>query len=78
MPEFTDANVNIVRNLSFNQNYFRNAVRKTNVKSRVIFNQISRERSDLTPEDLGKFARRITIQDNQGKSPQDRFYDTFV
>ena len=78
MPEFTDANVNIVRNLSFNQNYFRNAVRKTNVKSRVIFNQISRERSDLTPEDLGKFARMITIQDNQGKSPQDRFYDTFV
>ncbi len=73
-----ELNINIQRNLSFNQNFFKNAVRKTNVTSKQIFQQIRKEELNVSPQDLGSVARRGSIQSNNSKSPQQRFIDMFV
>ncbi|MCP4726635.1 MAG: hypothetical protein GY863_16435 [bacterium] len=69
------ANVNIQRNISFNQSYFKSAVRKTNIRSRDTFRQLRKMQLDLTPQDLGNVAKRSSIKENSGKSPQSRFID---
>lgn len=72
------ASINAQRNLFLSQNAIVNAVRRTNVKSRVEFQSIIREITTVTPQDLGNAAARVSIQSNSGKSPQDRFFDMFA
>ncbi len=79
MPaNLNSANVNIQRNISFNQSFFKNAVRKTNIRSRDTFRQLRKQMLDLTPQDLGNVAKRSSIKENSFKSPQDRFVDMFA
>ncbi|MFC1492865.1 hypothetical protein ACFL6O_02825 [candidate division KSB1 bacterium] len=72
------ATVNIQQNISFNQSFFKNAVRKTNIRSRATFRQLRKQMLDLTPQDLGNVAKRSSIKDNSSKSPQSRFIDMFA
>ena len=72
------ASINGQRNLFISQNSINKAVRRTNVKSRVVFQRIVREITTVTPQDLGNMANRISIQGNAGKTPQDRFFDFYA
>ncbi|KPK91154.1 hypothetical protein AMJ80_07585 [bacterium SM23_31] len=72
------AHVNVLRNISLLQGSFHNAVKRTNIPSRAVFHQIVKENNALTPQDIGRKARRISIQENQNKTPQDRFIDIFA
>ncbi|MFC1554013.1 hypothetical protein ACFL7D_05215 [candidate division KSB1 bacterium] len=78
MPQTAVARVNVQRNISINQEYFTNAVKRTNVKSRKVFKQIVKEMNSLTPQQLGKMARRIDVASNQTKTAQDRFVEIFA
>lgn len=73
-----NAKINAIRNISVSQNYFKRAVRGTNVKSRTKFQQIIIDRNALTPEAIGNSAKRINIRANQTKTPQDRFIEIFA
>ena len=70
--------INISRNLSTSKNFQNTAVRRTNVRSRTEFTQLVQQNNNVTPQDIGNMARRISIRDNQFKSPQDRFFDVFI
>ena len=72
------ARINAQRNLFISQNSIVKAVRRTNVKSRVAFQSIIREITSLTPQDIGNMAKRVSIRENQNKTPQDRFFDMFI
>jgi len=78
MDQISTAKVDILRNLNFEQNYFQNAVRKTNVRSKIEFNQIQQERNTLSPEKIGAFSRRISIQSNLNKTFQERFFEMYA
>jgi len=78
MSEITNASVNTQRNISISQGYFKGAVQKTNIKSRLEFRNIAMEKSNLSTQDLGEFASRISIQANGSKSYQDRFFDSYI
>ena len=72
------AHINVQRNLSFNLNTQIKAVQRTNVHSRSSFQQLVNNKNDVTPQDLGNIARRMSVRDNQNKTPQDRFFDLVV
>jgi len=70
--------LNLLRNLTVNLNYITTALKRTNVNSRDAFQRIIKDRNNLSPQDIGDSAKRIAIDENQNKTPQDRFIDTFV
>jgi len=72
------AHVNVLRNISILQGSFYNAVKRTNIPSRAVFRQIIQENNTLTPQDIGIYARHISMNENRNKSPQDRFIDIFA
>ena len=72
------ATINAQRNIFIIQNAITKAVQRTNVKSRVVFQNIIREITTVTPQDLGNMADRISIRSNSAKTPQDRFFDMFA
>ena len=61
--------------MNFTFDYFQNAFRKTNVRSRQQVVQMRSEELRLTPQNVGDFARRISISSQFSKSPQKRFID---
>ena len=61
--------------MNFTFDYFQNAIRKTNVRSRQQVTQMRSEELRLTPQNVGDFARRISISSQFSKSPQKRFID---
>lgn len=62
---------------SFNLNYFRNAVRKTDVKSRRDVLQMTKERNRLTPQIAGNYSKRVNLEAQLNKTMQQRFIDMF-
>lgn len=61
--------------MNFTFDYFHNAVRKSKVGSKQQVTQMRSEELRLTPQDVGNFARRISISSQFSKSPQKRFID---
>lgn len=72
------ANINALRNISVIRGTFYNAVKSTDIPSNAAFRQVIKEKNTLTPQDIGRNARHISIQENQNKTPQDRFIDIFA
>ena len=76
--QINKVSINMLRNLNISQNSQNKAVRITGVKSRSAFLQFVSQNNAITPQDIGNMARRISVRDNQFKSPQDRFLDMIV
>jgi len=76
MPQ-TNIKLDLHRNLNFTRNFQINAVRKTNVRSKLEFHQILAERNKVSPQDLGTVGKRVSLQAQRGKSVQQRFFDVF-
>ena len=76
MPEPIKVTPSNVINFTFN--YFRSAIRKTNARSRQDAQRIRSEDLRMTPQTVGSFARRISMQDQFSKTHQQRFIDMFA
>ena len=76
--QINKVSINILRNLNISQNSQNKAVRITGVKSRSTFQQFVSQNNNITPQDIGNASRRVSVRDNQTKSPQDRFFDLVV
>lgn len=61
--------------LNFELNYFRNAVRKSNVTSRQQLRQMRSEDLRLTPQTMGAYSKRLSMNDQFSKTEQQRFID---
>jgi len=61
--------------INFTFDYFHNAVRRTNVRSKQQAAQMRTEELRLTPQNVGDFASRISISSQFSKTPQERFID---
>ena len=61
--------------INFTFDYFHNAVKRTNVRSKQKVAQMRSEELRLTPQNVGDFAKRISISSQFSKTPQKRFID---
>ena len=74
MAEY-NTTINVQRNLDFARNFQTTAVKKTNVRSRETFHALKAEKYTITPQDIGRYGRRISIEDKKGKTLQDKIVD---
>jgi len=63
--------------LSFTFNYTRSAMKKGGFRSRQEVAQLRTQELKLTPQNVGDFAKRISIQSQFSKTQQQRFIDIF-
>ncbi|NVM04629.1 MAG: hypothetical protein HWN67_20060 [Candidatus Helarchaeota archaeon] len=61
--------------INFTFNYFKNAIRKTNVRSKRQVAQIKAEELRMNPQTLGAYSKRISVTDQFSKTHQQRFID---
>jgi len=70
--------INMLRNISTNQQYLRNAVRRSSTTSLREARQIMTEQNRVTPQSIGNATRRFSMSDQAQKTPQDRFLDFYI
>ena len=64
--------------INFTLSYFFNAARKTNITSKKEIAKMRAEELRLTPQNIGDFSKRISINDQLSKSRQQSFIDIFI
>jgi len=61
--------------LNFTMTYFKRAASRTNITSKKEIAQMKAQELKLIPQDVGTYARRISMSDQIGKTSQRRFID---
>ena len=61
--------------INFTFNYFKTALRKTNVRSKQQVAQMKTEELRMNPQTLGAYSKKISISEQFSKTHQQRFID---
>ncbi len=61
--------------LNFTMTYFKRAVSRTNITSKKEIAQMKAQELKLNPQDVGAYARRVSMSEQISKTSQRRFID---
>ncbi len=67
----------LTNNLNFMRGFQTKAMKTGNVTSQEDRNRYQKQKMQLSPQNIGENARRISVEDNRSKTPQQRFFDFY-